>query len=378
MKNVVLTAVILLFAVAYSQAQTCNGSLTVTIEGSSTGQPLSATETHSNLSCNASSGSANGSIDLTPAGGTPPYTFDWADIMGTDDGEDRSSLAAGSYSVTITDANSCTSALGPITLTQPTAVTVTGVETNLSCNAASGAADGAIDITPGGGTVAGNYSFAWSTSDGSGLNATGEDQTGLSAGTYTVTVSDDNSCTAVASFTLTEPTAVVCTASSPTVGSGGTNILCSGGTGTISVSASGGTGTYTYSIDGGSFQSSGSFSGVLAGSHTITVKDQNDCSSTCSVTLTEPTPLVAGTCDYVQDICQLEAGEIKVEASGGTPPYSVSWTATPIAPNTTAGDFDQASPQTINSSGGSFTFTGADGKNQYSFIVTDANGCEVP
>ena len=84
MRSLILTLVLLTFVTSYNYAQTCNGSLTVTVLGSTTGDVLSATETHVDLSCNAASGTANGSIDVSPAGGTTPYTFDWADIVGTD------------------------------------------------------------------------------------------------------------------------------------------------------------------------------------------------------------------------------------------------------------------------------------------------------
>lgn len=283
----------LTFSFQYLSTGQCTGSLTVTVLGSDTNEALSATETHEDLSCNANSGAPDGSIDLVPAGGTEPYTFDWGDLAGDDNGEDREMLVAGSYSVTITDANMCTFELGPIV--------------------------------------------------------------------------------------LEEPSEVMCTATSPTVGTGGTNILCSGGTGTIEVAASGGSGAgYTYSINGTDFQASSTFTDVLAGTYTVTTMDGNGCTSTCDVTLTEPTPFLAGSCDYVQDLCQLMEGEIKIEASGGVAPYSVSWSATPVAPNTTAGGLDQASPQDIATDGGSVLFTGAEGNNQYSFTVTDANNCTTP
>ena len=88
---------------------------------------------------------------------------------------------------------------------------VAGVTTDLGCNAASGAADGAIDITASGGqgTVEGDYTYNWASSTGgTGLVTTDADQTGLSEGTYEVTVTDGNGCTVTASFDLSEPTPV--------------------------------------------------------------------------------------------------------------------------------------------------------------------------
>ena len=106
---------------------------------------------------------------------------------------------------------------------------------------------------------------------------------------------------------------------------------------------------------------------MAAGTHTVTVFDANGCESTCDITLTEPTPLVAGTC-VVPDECQLNSGEIEVSAEGGVEPYNVTWTSP------SGGSLDQASG-TIATSGGSFIFTGAQGGETYTFEVTDANGC---
>ncbi len=335
------------------------------------------------LSCNAISGTADGAIDVTAGGGTEAGTYDY--LWTTTDGsglvptdEDQTGLSAGTYTVLITDDKSCT-VQASFTLDEPTPVAGTAELTNLSCNDASGLPNGEIDLSPTGGTVAADYDYAWTTLDGAGLNPTSQDQTQLAAGTYTVVISDDKDCTVELSFTLTEPTAVTCTATSPTILTSGFNIACAGGTGTIDVAASGGSGTgYTYSIDGTNFQASNQFTGNLAGTYTVTTKDDKGCTSTCEVTLTEPTPLVAGSCNYVQDLCQLGDGEIKIEVAGGVSPYNVAWSATPVAPNTTAGSLDQSSPQAIPASGGSVLFTGATGNNQYSFIVTDANGCETP
>ena len=340
---------------------------------------IAVTESLTDLSCNATDGTADGAIDLTVSGGTGGYTYTWstADGSGLSAGaQDQTGLSAGTYDVTITDANACTTNRS-YTLTQPTSIAIVETLTDLSCNAASGAADGAISLAVSGGT--GSYTFSWSTTDGSGLSASAQNQSGLSAGTYDVTVTDANNCTSTASYTLSQPTDIVATAFSPEQGASDPdngnvtyNILCNGGDGTIDISATGGTGSYTYNLDGGTFQASSTFT-VGAGTYTLIAKDANGCTSDpITVTVTEPDQLLAGSCTVAQDQCQVGTGEIKIEAVDGVAPYNVTYTT-----NVPANTLDQASGQTIGNSGGTTTFTGADGNTTYSFTVTDANGCAV-
>ena len=338
--------------------------------------PVDVVGTTVDLSCNDASGAADGQITITPSGGQGSTGSDYTYAWSTSDGsgliptnQNQVGLSAGTYTVIVTDANGCTDTES-FTLTEPVPVDVVGTTVDLSCNDASGAADGQITITPSGGqgTVGSDYTYAWSTSDGSGLAATDQNQTGLSAGTYTVIVTDANGCTDTESFTLTEPTPVTCTADSPILGNCGTNIACNGGTGTINVTAGGGNGPYTYSIDGTNFQASNSFT-VGAGSYTVTTMDANGCTSTCLVTLTEPTAIVAGTC-VENDECQVSAGEIEVEATGGCAPYTVTWTSP------SGGSLNEVS-QVIATDGDSVIFTGAEGGQSYTFTITDSNGCVI-
>jgi hypothetical protein len=126
----------------------------------------------------SANGATDGSIDLTVAGGTAPYTFNWNNSATA---EDLANIGAGTYSVTVLDANGC-SFDDSWTLTEPPAVTplaATGVETMVSCNAAC---DGEIDLTITDGVPP--YEVIWSN------GATTEDLTGLCAGTYDATITD--------------------------------------------------------------------------------------------------------------------------------------------------------------------------------------------
>ncbi len=264
---------------------------------------LTATATSVNVSC---FGFANGSINLTATGGTAPYTFLWNDGVTT---EDRSALAAGTYSVTVTDTRGCT-AVASVAITQPTELQLSTAQTNPLC---FGAATGSIDLTVTGGTLP--YLYVWSN------GATTQDISALVPNTYSVTVTDGNGCVKSTSVTITSPPQVTFTTAQ-------TNVSCNGlSNGAITVTAAGGTPGYQYSRDNGStFQASPVFNGLPAGSYTLRVQDVNGCLSTATVvTITQPSAPVSFTSSSTGILCFGDAnGTITVNASGGTPPYQYS------------------------------------------------------
>ncbi|MFN8299670.1 MAG: choice-of-anchor L domain-containing protein [Chitinophagales bacterium] len=250
-----------LTAGTYTVTVTDNQSCTATTSATIT-QPavLAATETHTNVSCNAGS---NGSIDITVTGGTTPYTYNWGGGVTT---EDRSGLAAGTYTITVTDNKGCT-VTRSATLTQPTALSITKTSTNITCNAGT---NGAVDITVAGGSTA--YSYAWSN------GATTQDITAIAAGTYVVTVTDANGCTATNSTTITQPTAITIT---PAI----TNATCGNADGAITLSVSGGVAGYTYNWGGGI--TTQNRSGLLAGTYAVTVTDASSCTASASIAVSQ-------------------------------------------------------------------------------------------
>ena len=330
-----------------------------------------------NLSCHADNGAANGTITLLQVvGGTvaADYQYTWTQSNGgsgvVDGQRDQTGLTAGTYDLVITDDNGCTFSATYV-LTQPDPIQIDESLVQLTCNSANANGDGAINLTVTQGTSP--YTFAWTSSNG-GVIPTGDESLqnldNLTAGTYTVVVTDANGCTETETYDLNEPTPVTCSIAEPPVNSCGDHIDCNGNTVDVTVTAAGGSGNYTYSIDGGAnWQGSNVFT-VGAGVHTITTQDDQGCETTCEVTITEPDPLVAGTCVPEQDECQVSDGEIQVQADGGCPPYTVTWTSP------SGGSLDQASQQ-ITTAGGTVLFTGATGGEDYIFTVTDANGCVI-
>lgn len=153
---------------------------------------LTVTGTANNVSCY---GGTTGTINITVSGGTVPYTYDWGGGITT---EDRNGLTAGSYNVMVTDANGC-KGNASFTITQPTAMNLSVSVINPTCADINppiySIYDGMIDLTVSNGTSP--YTYAWTGP--AGFTAATQDITALAPGTYNVTVSDANGCTATIS-----------------------------------------------------------------------------------------------------------------------------------------------------------------------------------
>jgi len=238
---------------------------------------LASALSQTNVSCN---GGSNGSARVTVSGGTPSYTFNWTPGNPTGDGSSIvSGLSAGTWTCNITDANSCTTTRS-FTITQPTAlVTSVASQTNVSCY---GGSNGTASISVSGGTTA--YSYDWTPGNPSGDGTAAV--TGLSAGVYTCTITDANSCTTNGSFTITEPPIPPAPTASVTA-----QPSCTISTGTIKVSSS--TSSLTFSIDGSNYiNTNGIFTGVIAGTYSVSSKNNSGCASAATVVTVTPQPAI--------------------------------------------------------------------------------------
>lgn len=317
-------------------ANGCTFTTTVTVGSNAAPTALATTTT------NSTCGTANGVITLgTTTGGIAPYTYS---VNGSPFTTTTSygSLAAGTYTVIVKDVNGCTFTTSATIIDSPGPTALAVATTNSTC----GASNGAITI---GVVTGGSPAYTYSV-NGSAFTTT-TSYTGFGAGTYSVVVKDANGCTFTTSATVANtpgPTALASTS---------TNSTCGNSNGAISLgTVTGGSPAYTYSFNGSAFTATTSYTGLAAGTYTVTVKDANGCTFTINPAVTNtPGPTALAT-TFTNATCGNSNGTITVGATtGGTSPYTYSF------------------------NGGGFTattsYTGLTA-GTYTITVEDANGCQ--
>jgi gliding motility-associated-like protein len=258
-------------------------------------------------------GVCNGNITVNPVGGTPSYSYSWNTVP-VQTTQTAIGLCVGSHTVTVTDLWGCAAQADTIVL-EPTSITSTSSHVNATC---FGGCNGTATITPAGGTPApSGYSYSWSTSP----VQTTQTATGLCAGTYTCTISDNNACSITTTVTITEPTAVdIASIANPTI--------CYGASTTLTANVTGGTGAYTYSWTPSTGLSSTTVYNPTASltttqPYTLTVTDANFCQDIQLVTVNVNLPLTASPAGGA--ICKGASTIISANASGGSSSYTYSW-----------------------------------------------------
>jgi Leucine-rich repeat (LRR) protein len=319
--NVITGLMIGNYTVTISDAKGCSIAENITIN-----QPtvLTTSTTKIDIPC---FGGNTGTTTVNPSGGTLPYTYSWSNGVTT---AHNNNLVAGIYTVTVIDAKGCSS-LSSVTITAPTNMVINAAKTNVSCNSGN---NGTITTSISGGTAP--YTYNWSN----GANTA--NRSSLTAGTYTVTVTDLNGCTKSTSVTITQPSLMVISITK-------NNLLCSYSTnGMATASVSGGVAPYSYAWSNGS--NTTTIGSLLAGTYTVTVTDANQCSNVKTVTIQVPSPISITIISENISCFGGNNGKVVATTIGGTPPYSSAW-------NT---------PQTTQLSAGIYTVT-----------MTDANGCSA-
>lgn len=240
---------------------------------------------------------------------------------------------AGTYNVTLTINGPCNA---PGSITIPVSILdVAALPTDISCN---GANDGLVSANATGSS--GQISYIWSNGD------TSPNISGLSAGSYTVTVSSTGSCSATASAIIMEPAVM-------NVSATGIDASC-GSDGEVTANVSGGSAPYTYlwQPTGGT---SATASGLNGGTYTVIVTDASSCTTAASVSISQPSNTITATITTTPAACSGYNGSATIIVSGGASPYTYSW-----------------SP----AGGNGATATGL-AAGTYTVLVGDANSCQV-
>ena len=278
-------------------------------------------------------GNGAGAIDMVISGGTAPFTYTWSSGETT---EDISGLSAGSYDFIVTDVNGCEQMMTVEVLNDAGDLAQSFVLTAETC----GGSDGSIDLTVTGGTAP--YTFSWSSGE------TTEDISGLSAGTYSCTITDNAGCSI-----STGDIVVVNNPGTLDVTFTSADENCGDGAGSIDLTVTGGTAPYTFSWSSG--ETSEDISGLSAGTYTYTVTDAAGCEIIGDVEiLNNSGTLTIDDVVVTDENCDDDGGAIDITVSGGTTPYTFSWSSGP-----TSEDISGLSEGT------------------YSCTVTDASGCSV-
>jgi gliding motility-associated-like protein len=281
----------------------------------------------------ACSGAPDGIAEVQVLSGTSPYQYNWAPSGGSS--AQAGGLVAGIYSVTVTDANGCTET-DSIVISEPQAIVISESSTSASC---FGSADGSATVSVSGGIP--GYTYLWN--NGAGTTAT---LTGIPAGNYTISVTDANGCSVSKNISVIQPSAVSLLTTSAAV-------LCHGtSTGSVTVNASGGTPNYSYNWTGLSSTNS-TVNALAAGTYEVTVIDNNACSASASIIVTEPAPIQLSSSTSPAACSTSGNGSATVTAGGGSGAFSYQW-----------------SPM-----GGTNATANGLVPGNYTVTVTDANGC---
>ncbi len=325
-----------IYTASITDANACTATLSINIA-----TPISPVIDSIQINPVACFGDATGSMIIAAMGSTTinSYALQPGAVINTTGA--FTNLISALYTITITDASGC-SVSTSVTIPQPPLLQWdTVLATYVSC---FGGANGAIQVSSIGGTPA----ISYATNLSSIANTSGFFDS-LTSQTYTVIATDANSCSISTTINIQEPTAL--TVSQPLT----SDVSCHGGNdGAIGISASGAVPAYSFTLNPGAvINSNGQFAGLSQGLYSITVSDANNCTTTTTIEVKEPSLLQIISFVTKPSCAPGNDGSIAVSAQGGTVPYL----------------YDAGSGNQISN-----VFTGLTA-NSYTVIVTDSLGC---
>jgi gliding motility-associated-like protein len=317
--------------------------------------PLSTTFSISDVQCY---GNSDGSISTNTTGGTPSYSYEWYDannIILNNFSSSLNNIPVGNYTLIVTDANNCQNTLN-FTVQQPDPLVHEFIVEDVLC---FGHSTGSIQMNLSGATPP--FTYAWS--EGSST----QNISNLPAGSYTVTVTDDNGCIYILDTSIGQPAAELTTYTNVT------DVRCWGdSTGHVEAISQGGTAPYSFLWSTGATTSSIHY--VPAGTYTLTVTDNNGCISYSGGTVNQPELPVTVDAVVSPALCHgSEDGSVDLTVYGGTLPYTLTWDDNSY--------IMQTNQQRIyNLGAGVFNFTITDGNNcssYHSYVINQPDAAVI-
>ena len=282
------------YTVSATDANNCIKTETVTITEPNA---INISTVQTDVNC---FGNSNGSASANGSGGTGNLTYAWSNGMS---GENISNLTAGTYILTVTDANNCT-ATESVTINQPSNLIVNASATG---ETGAGANDGTATAAPSGGNS--GYTFSWST------GSSNQTITNLTPGSYTVTITDNNMCTAEETVIVSSFNCAI------SINVATTDALCFGETGSATASAQNGVDPITYLWSNG--ETNATISNLTPEvTYSVTVTDANNCPASMSISISQPAQLQIAASTTDVSCNGLSDGSVIINVTGGTPPYS--------------------------------------------------------
>ncbi|MCW3078544.1 MAG: hypothetical protein JWO32_3153, partial [Bacteroidetes bacterium] len=361
------------YTVVVKDVNSC--TLSVVYNIGNTGSPAASIASSTNISC---FGGNNGGFSVSVSGGVSPFTYTATPGPITNSTGNFSGLTAQAYNVTIKDNVGCITIV-TVTLNQPTAVTLSLTSTAVKCNAGN---TGSISAAGAGGT--GPYTF---TLNPSGVTNSTGNFTGLTAGSYSVILKDNKGCSVTTNTIITQPLALVLTTTT-------TPNYCNGTVSGVTIGVTGGTPAYSYSVDG--ISTPNTANSLANGTHTVLMKDNNNCSITGTFNITTITGPTTAAIVTQNSSCGAANGSATVTGvTGGTGPFQFSFNGGALASSTVvtgliasaqsvlimdANSCTVTIPFTISNTGGptaavsSFSNVSCFGGSNGSFTVTPSGG----